>query len=245
MVLLLLLLMGLAAPHAAEPELYTASPLGALLHHAQQAEARGDFVASLDYLGAVEARILAGEEMPPADAVSALALLGTLRLHVGDETGAEAAFRLMVGRFPGETPCPPCPECPPPWTLHAPVPLTPDTSLRGGEGGLSSGGLDRDSLGSALRYAPLGAPQFAQDRRRAGLAWGGAQLVAGSLSVALFAHLATRRTAIEDGVAWDNRAERRSAVDDFQQTQLTLQLPLTFAFYGLWAGSVAEARRHR
>jgi hypothetical protein len=223
----------------------------------------------LDYLGALEARILAGEGMPAADAVSALALLGTLRLHAGDEVGAEAAFRLMVGRFPGEAPCPPCPECPPTRRRHAPAPTSttatrqpsttatwqPSTSTSGPALGSSShpaltaptSGANSPLDGSATgwHYAPLGAPQFAQQRPRAGLAWGGAQLVAGGVSIALFAHLGTRKAAIEDGVGFTNRAERQDAITSFEQTQLGLQLPVTFAFYGLWAGSVVEARRRR
>jgi hypothetical protein len=112
MALILLLLLCLAAPRAAVPSLYSSVPLGALLHHAREAEARGDDARALDYLGALEARILVGEGMPAQDAVSALVLLGTLRLLVGDEAGAEAAFRLMVGRISPQVPCPPCPECP-------------------------------------------------------------------------------------------------------------------------------------
>jgi len=222
MVLTLFLLLCVAAPRADEPELYPSSPLGALLHHARLAEARGHDDLALDYLAALEARLLAGEGMDAPDAVSALALLGSLRLVAGDEVGSEAAFRLMAGRFPGEPPCPPCPPCPPLATHYAPA-LQPI---------------------SGWDYVPMGAPQFAQQRAGAGLAWGGAQLVVGVASVALFAHLGSRRAAIEDGVGWSGRSERRDAMDSWERTQLTVQVPVTFAFYGLWAGSVVEARHH-
>jgi len=222
MVLTLILLLCVAAPRADEHDLYPSSPLGALLYHARQAEGRGQDELALDYLGALEARLLAGEGMEAPDAVSALALLGSLRLVAGDEVGAEAAFRLMAGRFPGETPCPPCPPRSPPAALYAHS-LPPI---------------------SGWDYVPLGAPQFAQQRPRAGMAWGGAQLVVGLASVALFAHLGGRKAAIEDGVGWSGRAERRDAMDSWERTQLTVQVPVTFAFYGLWAGSVVEARHH-
>ena len=247
MALILLLLICLAAPYAVEPELYLASPPRALLHHARQAEARGNDTAALDYLSAIEARLLAGEGMPPSDAVSALALLGSLRLRWGDEAGAEAAFRLMAGRFPGQSPCPPCPDCPPPHQRHAPAPTTTNantTATRQPNTNKTGARHLVPTPSPALLYAPFGVPQFAQHRPRAGVAWGGAQLVVGAMSVALFAHLATRKATIEDRGAWADLADRRQAADAWQQTQLTLQLPVTIAFYGLWAGSVAEARRY-
>ncbi len=128
MVLILLLMLMLAAPHASEPSLYSASPLGALLHHARLATASGDDAAALEYLSALEARLLAGEGMPAEQAVGALALLGDLRLRAGDREGAEAALRYMLGRYPGRGLCPPCPECP--TTVEASAPMTegPPTS---------------------------------------------------------------------------------------------------------------------
>jgi hypothetical protein len=117
---LFIALLFLASVHGAdEPQLWTSVPLEALHHHAREAARSGDNPTALDYLGALEARLLAGEGMEPADSVGALALLGDLRLRAGDQEGAEAAFRLLAGRFPGVTPCP---RCPPRRVRHAPAP---------------------------------------------------------------------------------------------------------------------------
>ncbi len=118
MALILLLLLALMAS-AEQPRLWSSVPLEALHHHAREAHRGGDAAQALDYLGALEARLLAGESMPAADAVGALALLGDLRLRAGDTAGAEAAFRLLAGRFPGDVPCP---RCPPTRVRHAPAP---------------------------------------------------------------------------------------------------------------------------
>jgi hypothetical protein len=120
MTLLFLLLFCHALCSSDEPRLWASVPLEALHHHAREAGRSGDEELALDYLGAVEARLLVGERMDAADAVGALALLGQLRLQAGDQQGAEAAFRLMAGRFPGRSPCP---RCPPTRVRHAPAPL--------------------------------------------------------------------------------------------------------------------------
>jgi hypothetical protein len=119
MALILLLFLQLSALWAETPRLWPSVPLEALHHHARQAARDGDTPLALDYLGALEARLLAGEEMDAADSVGALALLGDLRLRSGDRDGAEAAFRLLAGRFPGAAPCP---RCPPRRLRHAPAP---------------------------------------------------------------------------------------------------------------------------
>ena len=115
MVLLLLLLGLLLSPCLGQDDavvpgvrIYAATPLEALLLEASMAHARGDAEQVLDLLGALEARLLAGEGMQAERAVSGLALLGATRLRVGDERGAVQAFRLMAGRFPGEPLCPSC-----------------------------------------------------------------------------------------------------------------------------------------
>lgn len=237
MVSLLLLCALSVASWAAEPALYPSVPLEALLHHARLAEAAGEERDALDYLGALEARLLAGETLPPAETVGALALLGDLRLRAGDVQGAEAAFRLLAGRFPGQVPCPACPDCERTVPLERwspPVLVTPSPE--------ALGPALVDHLSMTWAYAPLGAPQFAQHRPGAGLAWGGAQLALGGASVALFAHLAARKDAIEDG-EWSSRSERRDATGRWEWAQLGVQVPVTIAFYGSWAGSVLEARR--
>ncbi len=120
--LLIPMLMMLAAAVCASPQLWPSVPLEALHHHARAAERAGDPALALDYLGALEARLLAGEAMDAADAVGALALLGDLRLRAGDQAGSEAAFRLLAGRFPGPAPCP---RCPPRRVRHASAPEEP------------------------------------------------------------------------------------------------------------------------
>ncbi len=93
----------------AAPELYAVNAPVVLLQRAGLAEQRGDVHQALVLLGALEARMLAGEAVPDSLVVSALATLGRLRFEEGDLEGSAAAFRLLAGRFPGGGICPLCP----------------------------------------------------------------------------------------------------------------------------------------
>ena len=199
---LCLILVGLlaSAPAAAAPS------LEALHEEAQLAAALGAEDHARRLLSLVESRLLAGESMPAELAVSSLALLADLRLRAGDAVGAAAAFRLLAGRFPDAQICPGPRESPP---ARAP-PAMPDL----------------ETTLPAWSYTPLGIPQLHQQRPGAALAWGAAQLVAGGISLAVYAQLNGGR-----GSRQDRQAARNN-----------LQVPATLAFYGLWAGSHLDAR---
>lgn len=107
-----------------EPRIYASTPLEALQLEACLAHAHGDSAGVLDLLGALEARLLAGEGMEDAQAVSALALLGDTRLRTGDERGAAAAFRLMAGRLSADLLCAPCAPQTPPALAPTPAPVS-------------------------------------------------------------------------------------------------------------------------
>ncbi len=94
----------------ADVRIYASTPLDALLTEATLAHDRGDALQVIELLGAVESRLLAGEEMQAQCAVRALALLGAARLERGDDAGAAAAFRLMAGRVIQGDLCPATPQ---------------------------------------------------------------------------------------------------------------------------------------
>ena len=86
-------------------------------------------------------------------------------------------------------------------------------------------------------YAPVGIPQFGQKQTGAGIAFASTQVATMTASIGLHLHMRSwRRRIADNGTDTDFR--------QFNQIRYGVQLPVTVAFYALYAASVLSGRRH-
>lgn len=86
-------------------------------------------------------------------------------------------------------------------------------------------------------YAPVGIPQFGQKQTGAGLAFASTQVATAAASIGLHFHMRSwRRRIADNGTETDFRR--------FNQIRYGVQLPVTVAFYALYATSVLTGQRH-
>ncbi len=86
-------------------------------------------------------------------------------------------------------------------------------------------------------YAPVGIPQFGQQKTGAGVAFASTQVATAAASIGLHLHMRSwRRRIAGNGTATDFRR--------FNQVRFGVQLPVTLVFYALYASSVLTGHRH-
>lgn len=90
---------------------------------------------------------------------------------------------------------------------------------------------------------PFGGGQFGQGQLGAGVAYGGAQVALGVVSIAMDVSLRRQNGTLAEPHLWEEE-QFDEAVRRIQLQRFAVQWPATFGFYGVWAISLADARLH-
>jgi hypothetical protein len=196
----------------------------------------GDLEKSVLAFRALQLQIAQSPEaMPWEEAVDALTYLGEILVKTGDDDGARRAFRAILERDV-ETRISP---------YHHPVEVV--FVFNRVKEQVEAERLAEISepvpvpRAPVSTYLPLGIPQLARGRLGAGLAFGGGQLVVGGAALGVYSHL-WRLNGPDPN---NPDVELPEQIEDrIRLRRYAVQWPTTFAFYGLWAGSVIEARGH-
>jgi hypothetical protein len=225
-----------AEPPPAEPIHPVTSPFEVVLQEATRLYVSGDVRAALLLLEELQRRLFFGEQVPPEVGAEALVYLGEIYLGQGLSQPAKDAFRGALALSPTYEVNP----------YHHPV-----------EVGASFERVRKQLQAEAAAraapppppppplpwwgYAPFGAPQIGQGQTGRGLVYGSLQLGFGAGSVAVMYRLRD-----ENGTWWAPRAWTEDDYEDgWRRVQLqrwAVQYPVTLAFYGVWALSVADGR---
>lgn len=197
-----------------------------------------------DLLRGLQVRLLLGEQVEKLLAAEAMIWLGEIQYKLGRSTEAREAFRWLL-KWDPEYPISPYAH---PMEIVGEFELVRREVQDDMEGRpqLLPDRPVRPPPAPGWVWAPLGVPQFAQRRVGAGLAFSSLQLGLGAASLGVAAHIRFINTGFDSEnpvphpLGWD--AER---VDrEVQKRRYLVQWPLTFAFYGAWIASTADARRH-
>jgi hypothetical protein len=211
------------------------------LARAKRAYFSGSHDIALDLLRGLEVRLLQGEEPNWEHAAEAMIFNGELLLSAGQADAADAAFRWVLERE-SEYPLSP---------YHHPLDVVghfeivrkavqEEEAQPEPEQGPPDPSQYRPRPPPVTSYLPFGVPQFAAGRPAAGVFFGALQAGLGIASLATYAQLDDVNTSsVQHPLGWTEQ----QVSERVRNRRFFLQWPLTFAFYGAWIGSHAEARR--
>ena len=202
----------------------------AVLRAAKRRYFDGESEAAKGLLLGLRDRIFAGEDPGGELAHEAMTYLGVVHFKLDEEAEAKQAFRWILEQDPDALISP----------YHHRIDVVNLFHVVRAEVAAQRNTVPPPELPAAelgrpplWHYLPLGIPQFGQGRGGAGVLFGGLQATFGLASIALYSSVDRNN----DDFGLPEEQVRRQA--------LTTQWPVTIAFYGTWALSIADANRYR
>jgi hypothetical protein len=197
----------------------------------------GDTETAHDLFLLLQRRLLLGENVETELAAESLIFLGEIQYSLGEYDGAAATFRSLLLREPSRSINP----------YHHPTEVV----------GVFE--LVRQAVREELArippfvplppppapmwtWSPLGLPQFFQGKPIRGTVYAGLQGTCGLVSLGMLAHLRSENGTLKDPTQWTDD-EFAAKYQQIQMQRWAIQWPATFAFYGVWAFSLGDARR--